>query len=235
MSAFAQAMFDQLRQPGLDLKFRLRIVDGPGIDCPCRYHVYLRHEEQALIHTCLGGRQEPHVLDIGCGIGRHSAFVRLISPHARITVVDADKDLRDYCLSVVPGAIGYERFDDVPVDARFDTVLLMGNSVGIFGTESATRQHLQRIHGLVLEGGCVLIETGNFTKDPFYPAQEEIEYNGLVDGPFPCGYATHDWLQSALGTAGFTVLSITASKLSDRPSPFFICHAMRQCAPGGAR
>lgn len=224
MSAFAQAMFDQLKQPDSDVRFRMRIVGGTGMDCPCRDFLYLRVEEQSLIRECLDGRQDPRVLDIGCGIGRHSLFAHSLPPHARITVVEIDQQLRDYCISVVPGAIGYEQFSDVPDDARFDAVFLMGNGLGVFGDEITTRRQLQRLHGLVADEGRVLIESGNFAGGSFYPAQHEIEYDGLVDGPFTWGYATRDWLQRELVGAGFTVVSVTPSS---RGGPFFICDAKR--------
>ena len=226
MSAFAQAMFDQLRQPDRDVKFHMRIVGGSGIYCPCRDFLYLRTEEQSLVRECLGGEQEPRVLDIGCGIGRHSAFAHSLSPHARITIVEIDQNLRDYCSSVVPVADAYKQFSDVPADAHFDTVLLMGNGLGIFGSETMTRQQLQRLHSLVADGGSVLIESGNFTASNFYSAQHEIEYEGSVDGPFTWGYATREWLQRELVNAGFKIVSVTPSS---RGRSFFICHA-KKCA-----
>jgi len=97
MSAFAQAMFEQLRQPDRDVKFHMRIVGGPGMDCPCCDFLYLRTEEQSLVRECLGGGQEPCVLDIGCGIGRHSAFAHTLSPHARITIVEIDQGFPICC------------------------------------------------------------------------------------------------------------------------------------------
>ena len=226
MSAFAQAMFDQLKQPDRDVKFHMRIVGGPGIYCPCRDFLYLRTEEQSLVRECLGGEQEPRVLDIGCGIGRHSAFAHSLSPHARITIVEIDQNLRDYCISAVPVADAYKQFSDVPADAHFDTVLLMGNGLGIFGSETMTRQQLQRLHSLVADGGSVLIESGNFTASNFYSAQHEIEYEGSVDGPFTWGYATREWLQRELVNAGFKIVSVTPSS---RGRSFFICHA-KKCA-----
>lgn len=227
MSAFSQAMFDQLRQPDRDVRFYMRIVGGPGMNCPCSDFLHLRIEEQSLIRGCLGvGRQELRILDIGCGIGRHSAFTHSLSPNANITVVEIDQKLRDYCISVIPVAVGYEQFSDVPADAQFDTVFLMGNGLGIFGSETTTRQQLQRLHGLVADGGCVLIESGNFTSGSFYTAQHEIEYDGFVDGPFTWGYATSEWLQRELVNGGFKIVSVTPSS---RGRSFFICHA-KKCA-----
>ena len=224
MSAFAQAMFDQMRQPDRDVRFRMRIVGGPRMYCPCRDFLYLRTEEQSLIRECLDGRQDPSVLDIGCGIGRHSLFAHSLAPHARITVVEIDQQLRDHCISVIPGAVGYEQFDDVPAGAHFDSVFLMGNGLGVFGSELATRQRLQRLHGLVANGGSMLIESGNFGAGSFYAAQHEIEYGGSVDGPFTWGYATSEWIQGELVKVGFSVVSLAASS---RGGPFFICHAKR--------
>lgn len=226
MSAFAQAMFDQLRQPDHDVKFYMRIVGGLGMGCPCRDFLSLRAEEQSLIRECLSGRQEPRILDIGGGIGRHSAFAHSLSPYARTSVVEIDQQLRDYCISVVPNTLGYEQFSDIPADTHFDTVFLMGNGLGIFGSESTTRQQLQRLHNLVADGGSVLIESGNFTSGSFFTAQHEIEYDGCVDGPFTWGYATSEWLQRELVNAGFKIVSVTPSS---RGRSFFICHA-KKCA-----
>ncbi len=38
-------MIDQLRDPDRDVKFRMRIVDGPGMDCSCRDFLKLRAED----------------------------------------------------------------------------------------------------------------------------------------------------------------------------------------------
>lgn len=116
---------EALRQLNLDVRFHMRIVGGPGMDCSCRDFLYLRTGEQSLVRECLGGIQNPRILDVGCGIGRHSAFARSVSTHADIAVVEIDQKLRDYCISVVPGAIGHEQFSDVPADARFDIIFLM--------------------------------------------------------------------------------------------------------------
>lgn len=224
MSSFSQAMFDQLEQPDRDVRFHMRIVGGPGMDFPCSDFLSLRTEEKSLIRDCLDGRKEPRVLDIGSGLGRHSAFAHSLSPLAKITVVEIDQKLREYCITSVPGTVSHEHFNDVPADAHFDTVFLMGNGLGIFGSELTTRQQLQRLHSLVDDGGSVLIESGNFASGSFYAVQHEIEYDGSVDGPFTWGYATREWLQIELVNAGFKVVSVTQSS---RGRSFFICHAKK--------
>jgi hypothetical protein len=224
MKAFAKAMFDQLRHPDRDVTFHMRLVDGPGVDCSCRDLLYLRPEEQALIRNCLGDRKEPRILDIACGIGRHSAFAHSLSPHARITLVETNQQLRDYCFSIIPAAVGYEQFDDVPAQSRFDIAFLMGNGLGVFGNEATTRHQLQRLSSLLAEGGCALIESGNFAAGSFYTARHEIEYGGSVDGPFVWGYATREWLESELVAAGFEIISVTQSSGG---RTFFIINAKK--------
>jgi len=222
MSAFAAAMFTQMRKPERDVSFRMRIVDGHAMECPCRDFLELRREEKTLIGASLGRQQTPHVLDIGCGVGRHSIFVQSLAPHAAITLVESDQELRDYCMRRITGASGYEQFDDLPADSRFNLGLLMGNGLGIFGTEEAAFHGLEKLHGLMDANGSVLIEAGNFAPCEYYAARHEIEYDGIVDGPFTWGYATRDWLQRTLAAVGFRVISVTPST---RGEPFFICHA----------
>lgn len=229
MNAFAKAMFDQLQHLDCDVQFRMRIVDGPKMDCSCRDFLHVRPEEEALIRSCLGDIQEPRILDIACGIGRHSAFALSVSPHARITLVETNQELREYCLSIIPGAVAYERFDDVPAHPRFDIAFLMGNGLGVFGSEAATRQQLQRVLSLLVGGGCLLIESGNFAAGRFHEARHEIEYGGSVDAPFAWGYATPEWLQTELVSAGFETGSVTLSSVG---GPFFICQARKGALTG---
>jgi hypothetical protein len=224
MNAFARAMFDQLRQPDRDVTFRMRLVGGPGVDYSCRGLFHVRPEEEAVIRSSLVDRNEPRILDMACGIGRHSAFAQAVSPDARISLVEMNQQLRDYCLSRVPGAVGYERFDDVPADSCFDVVFLLGNGLGVFGTETATRQQLHRALGLLVAGGHVLVESGNFAAGNFQEARHEIEYEGSVDPPFTWGYATRDWLETELVSAGFEILSLIASSAG---GPFFVCQARK--------
>jgi len=222
MSAFAAAMFTQIREPERDVSFRMRIVDGQAMDCPCRDFLQLRLEEETLVRVCLGSQQIPRVLDIGCGLGRHSIFVQSLAPRAAITLVESDQELRDYCFRRITDARGYEQFDALPEDSRFNLALLMGNGLGIFGAEEAAFQGLEKLHGLMDSDGSVLIESGNFAPCDYYSARHEIEYDGVVDGPFTWGYATRDWLQRYLAAVGFRVISVTPST---RGEPFFICHA----------
>ena len=184
----------------------------------------MRPEEREIIRQSLEGNGHPRVLDIGCGIGRHSSLVRLLSPGAEITVVEADHDLREHTVNAVAGAVSYEQIDFIPPGERFDIVFLLGNGLGIFGTERATRDGLRQIHGMLSERGCAIIESGTIDNGEFCEALHRIEYDGHVDGPFTWGYATRHWLERELAAAGFTVQSF---RHSTRGGPFFIINATR--------
>ena len=224
MNAFAQAMFDQLRQPDHDVRFNMRIIGRPAMHCSCRDFLHLRPEEESLIRTCLENRKAPRILDIGSGIGRHSIFASSQSEGAIVTFVEINQRLRAHCLQAVQGSVAFSEFAYVPIDARFDLAFLMGGGLGVFGSEGSTRQQIQRLFDLMSTGGSVLIESGNFANGHFYEARHEIEYNGVVDGPFSWGYASRPWLERALVEVGFRIVSHTPSS---RGGPFFIIQATR--------
>lgn len=224
MGAFSQAMLDQVADPNRDVRFEFAVQGGPTISCSCRDFVVVRPEEERLIRECLAGKGKPRVLDIGCGIGRHSALVRRLAPEAEITLVESDPGLRAHACAAVAGSVGYALLQDLPGDARFDSVILLGNGLGIFGTEQETRDGLKRIHGLVADGGSVLIESGNFARGDFYEAPHQLRYGGLTD-TFTWGYATRKWVDEALAGTGFDAATLVAST---QGGPFFIVHAKKR-------
>ena len=224
MGAFSRAMLDQLADLNRDVRFEFSLQGGPAISCLCRDFIAVRPEEEKLIRECLAGTDKPRILDVGCGIGRHGALVRRLSPGAEISLVESDPDLLGHACAAVAGSVGYALLEDLPDDATFDCITLLGNGLGIFGTEQATREGIRRIRGLMAEGGSVLIESGNFARGDFYEAPHQLRYKGLTD-TFTWGYATRKWVDSVLASAGFVVESITAST---QGGPFFIVHAKQR-------
>jgi SAM-dependent methyltransferase len=220
MSAFGRAMLDQVAHPDRDVVFHLSAM-GRSDAARCRDFIRLRPEEDRLIRECLNGIEKPNVLDIGCGIGRHSALVRTVVPHARVTLVDTDPNLLAHACNAVPGSDTCARFEDVPETSKFDLVFLMGNGLGVFGTEQATRDGLKRLAGMMSKDGHALIESGNFTGERFSAIHHTLTYGNLTD-EFTWGYAMREWVQSALGGAGMRAASHVSSS---QPGSFFIVKA----------
>ena len=235
MSAFATAMFDQLKQPESNVSFTER-VDQLAVQCPCRHFIEVRPEEQQLMRTCLEGRlKPPRVLDIGCGLGRHLVSSRQLSPNCQGTAVEINPQMLDHTVSAVRGTHPFRQFGDVPDKQRFDVVFLMGGGLGVFGDEANTREQLRRIFQQLSADGDVLIESGNpFNNKLFYAANLTIEYTTIADEAVTMadeavwGFAKREWVERTLRDIGFTVVSFTQSSVG---GPFFICHAKRQSKP----
>jgi SAM-dependent methyltransferase len=221
MSAFGRAMLDQVAHPERHVTFGFAAAGLPRVQCRCSDFTRMSAIEDRLIRQCLSGVEKPNVLDIGCGIGRHSALVRTVAPHARITLVDTDPNLLAHACNAVPGSDTCARFEDVPEASKFDLVFLMGNGLGVFGTEQATRDGLKRLAGMMSKNGHALIESGNFTGEGFSAIHHTRTYGNLTD-EFTWGYATREWVESALGGAGLRAVSYVSSP---QPGPFFIAHA----------
>ena len=224
MTAFGRAMFDQLDHPDRDVTFQLSAQDSPSMVQNCRDFTTVRPNEQALIQGSLGGRRTPRVLDVACGIGRHSKYVRATAQDAVITVVEWDDHLRARAAADSGAATAYATFTDVPDDSRFDLVLLLGNGLGVFGDEGATRAGLSRVRDILAEGGHALIESCPPPRGQFHEGLLTLSYDNATDGPFPWGYATHTWLANCFQEIGMTPERPITSAIT---GPFFMVKATR--------
>lgn len=134
-------------------------------------------------------------------------------------------DLRHYCSERFQSARFWQCFADVPIDLRFDLVLLMGNGLGIFGDEQSTLTGLRQIHGLLNPGGVLVMETGNpFARGDFLVSRFTISYRNQIDGPFPWGYASRWWLERNLAVTGYQLDQVVRSSA---PGGFFIACALK--------
>lgn len=226
-NAFARAMLDQLREPEREVHFWMRRtgwLSWMKFPFRCRDFIDLRAEEQDLLRTILAPRERPRVLDVGCGIGRHFAFIRQHHPAAELTGAEINSLLRDHCRCTFPGGRFVPTLDDVPAGEKFDLILMMGNGLGVFGDQQATRQALERLFGLLSDGGLLLAEAGNRYSRRFKEVRLVIEYENDSDGPFSWGYASQQWLQPTLEAIGYRIRSVTPSTAG---AEFFLCLAER--------
>lgn len=100
---------------------------------------FTRYEEWAVLDRRLMDRTRGKVLDIGCGAGRHSRY--LIERGYEVLAIDTS-----------PGAVQVANMQNVPAlvgsaaripapDSSFDTILLMGQNLGLL----EGRQHAQSV------------------------------------------------------------------------------------------
>ena len=115
------------------------------------YPSWGRDEKQAL--RCARGR----VLDIGSGAGRHVLYLQ-------------KKGFRVLATDISPLAIkvcrlrGVKEAKVVPIDrlgpqlGRFDTIQMMGNNFGLFGSPARARRLLKRFHRFTNPGARIVAE-----------------------------------------------------------------------------
>lgn len=205
MEAFAKAMIDAVKAAEKDVYFNMRVDGGEFHPFPCRDFLFLREEEERLLSNAVAKYDAPRTLDIGCCIGRHMRFVRKLRESSDLLGVELSSALRNQCAKLLPGARFVSWLEEIPNGEESDVVILLGNSVGLFATERKTYEAILQIREILVDGGFLLIDCGNPFSRGFNTKNQEIEYNGLLDGPFPWGYASQSWMKDKLLRAGFAI------------------------------
>jgi SAM-dependent methyltransferase len=114
------------------------------------------HEQKAM------ERVKGRVLDIGCGAGRHSLHLQ-------------EKGFDVLGIDVSPLAIkvcrlrGLQKAEVMSIDRvkfkpnSFDTIIMMGNNFGLFGSLTKARRLLKRFHSMTSQDALIIAET----RDPY--------------------------------------------------------------------
>jgi SAM-dependent methyltransferase len=154
------------------------------------------------------------ILDVGCGAGSHSLYLQ--QKRFAVTAID-----------ISPNAIKACQLRGVK-DARvqhllelenepFDTILLLMNGTGIFGTLAETTKYLQKLKSLLTPNGQILIDSSDiiymFDQDEdgayMVPAAGyygeltfNVSYKGQTEDSFPWLYLDYNTLQNAAHANG---------------------------------
>ena len=100
------------------------------------------------------------VLDIGCGAGSHSLYLQN-ERKLEVTAIDISENAIKACqLRGITStkAIAILSLEDT---TQFDTLLLLMNGTGIFGTLNKTAQYLQKLKSLLTQDGQILIDSSD--------------------------------------------------------------------------
>ncbi|TGD57431.1 class I SAM-dependent methyltransferase [Flavobacterium humi] len=155
------------------------------------------------------------ILDVGCGAGSHALFLQN-QRNLDVLPVDISSNAIKACqLRGLQNA----RVQDV-LDIRgetFDTILLLMNGTGIFGTLAQTSKYLLALQSLLNPGGQILIDSSDiiymFDEDEdggkWIPGDDyygeltfTISYKNETDAPFPWLYLDYNTLQNAANANG---------------------------------
>ena len=154
------------------------------------------------------------ILDVGCGAGSHSLYLQ--EKGFEVTSIDISENAIQACqLRGLKNALTQNLL--AIENEKFDTILLLMNGTGIFGTLVQTSIYLQKLKSLLNPNGQILIDSS----DIIYMFDEEedgsylvpangyygeltftISYKNQTEEPFPWLYLDYNTLQNAAHANG---------------------------------
>ena len=150
------------------------------------------------------------ILDVGCGAGSHSLYLE--ENGFDVTAIDISENAVKACeLRGLKNVIVQDVLD-LDSDNKYDTILLLMNGTGIFGTLENISNYLVQLKSLLNENGQILIDSSDIIymfdqdEDGAYevPANHyygeltfTVEYKGETEEPFPWLYLDYNTLQNA--------------------------------------
>ena len=167
------------------------------------------------------------ILDVGCGAGSHALYLQ--QKGFDVTAIDiSEKAIKACELRGLKNA----RVQNILElkNKKFDTIILLMNGTGIFGTLAETSKYLQKLKSLLTSNGQILIDSSDiiymFDKNDdgsfLIPAEGyygeltfTVSYKGETDASFPWLYLDYNTLQNAAHANGLQCELIMEGKHFD--------------------
>lgn len=151
------------------------------------------------------------VLDVGCGAGSHTLALQN-ERNLDVTAIDISENAVKACQLRGIENVKVANILDLDVKNKFDTILLLMNGTGIFGTLNETDIYLQKLKSLLKDEGQILIDSSDLIymydqdEDGAYCIPAEgyygeltftVQYKGETEDTFPWLYLDYNTLQNA--------------------------------------
>ncbi len=174
------------------------------------------------------------VLDVGCGAGSHALYLQ--EKGFDVTAIDISVNAIKACELRGLKDARVLNVLDVETDT-FDTILLLMNGTGIFGTLSETSKYLQKLKSLLTPTGQILIDSSDiiymFDEDEdgsyLVPADGyygeltfTVSYKGETEEQFPWLYLDYNTLQNAAHATGLECELVQEGKHYDYLAKLFL-------------
>ena len=165
--------------------------------------------EKKALQLCKG-----KVLDVGCGAGSHSLYLH--KKGFEVTAIDISANAIKACELRGLKNVRVRNLLDLE-NETFDTILLLMNGTGIFGTLSETSKYLQKLKSLLNPNGQILLDSSdiiymfdeNEDGTKYIPADGyygeltfTISYKHETEESFPWLYLDYNTLQNAAHANG---------------------------------
>jgi cyclopropane fatty-acyl-phospholipid synthase-like methyltransferase len=150
------------------------------------------------------------VLDVGCGAGSHSLHLQN-TKKLEVTSIDISENAIQACQLRGLKNAKVQNILDLG-NEKFDTILLLMNGTGIFGTLAETSKCLLKLKSLLAPNGQILIDSSDIiymfdededgskwiTADGYYGELTfTISYKNQTEEAFPWLYLDYNTLQNA--------------------------------------
>lgn len=173
------------------------------------------------------------ILDVGCGAGSHALYLQ--EKGFEVRAIDISANAIKACKLRGLKDAKVQNLMDVE-NEKFDTILLLMNGTGIFGTLAETSKYLQKLKSLLNPNGQILMDSS----DIIYMFDEEddgskwipgngyygeltftISYKNETEEPFPWLYLDYNTLQNAAHANGLHCELIIEGKHFDYLAKLF--------------
>lgn len=212
LDLFGQAILDfQTQNAPEDLVTETNISEADDMSVA---YLFRSHTDMPAIEKKALQLAKGKILDVGCGAGSHSLYLQ--QKGFEVNAIDISPNAIQTCqLRGIKNA----RVQDVLAveHETFDTILLLMNGTGIFGTLAKTSLHLQKLKSLLNPGGQILIDSSDIIymfdedEDGAYLVPAEgyygeltftVSYKGQTEETFPWLYLDYNTLQNAAHANG---------------------------------
>jgi SAM-dependent methyltransferase len=197
-------------------------ADEMSVDYLFRSFKEMPKLEKKALQLCKGT-----ILDVGCGAGSHSLYLQ--EKGFEVTSIDISENAIKACQMRGLKKARVQNLLDLH-NETFDTILLLMNGTGIFGTLAQTSQFLQKLKSLLNPNGQILIDSSDiiymFDEDEdgskWVPANGyygeltfTISYKNQTEEPFPWLYLDYNTLQNAAQANGLNCTLLEEGKHFD--------------------
>lgn len=176
------------------------------------------------------------VLDVGCGAGSHSLFLQN-ERNLDVTSIDISPTAIEACQLRGIRNAKVENILNLDSTEKFDTILLLMNGTGIFGTLKKSPKYLQKLKSLLRSNGQILIDSSDiiymFDDDDdggkWIPSSNyygelifTVSYKNETEEPFPWLYLDYNTLQNAAFANGLQCKLILEGEHYDYLAKLFV-------------